>query len=134
MDTPLLATVQLYRSDEDVIRIEGGIPAIVSVTNFDSIQAIIKGRQRKTASASAKKTYLLSGRIFCGECGKRYIGNRKFAGGGKTKHCTYRCNTRERTTRDACTNKEIRREYIKRFVLERLSNVIFDEKRIPTLI
>ena len=124
----------LYKSDEDIIRIEGGIPAIVSETDFDAIQAIIKGRQRKTASASAKEVYLLSGRIFCGECGKSYIGNRKFAGRGKTKHCTYRCNTRERKTSDACTNKEIRREYVERFVLERLSDVIFDEKRIPTLI
>ena len=124
----------LYKSDEDIIRIEGGIPAIVSETDFDSIQAIIKGRQRKTASASAKETYLLSGRIFCGECGKSYIGNRKFAGRGKTKHCTYRCNTRERKTSDACTNKEIRREYVERFVLERLAEVIFDEKRIPALI
>lgn len=124
----------LYKNDEEIIRIEGGIPAIVSAADFDSVQALFKGRQRKTASASAKEVYLLSGRIFCGECGKSYIGNRKFAGRGKTKHCTYRCNTRERMTSDACTNKEIRREYIERFVLERLAEVIFDEKRIPTLI
>lgn len=123
-----------YKSDEDIIRIKGGIPAIISETDFDAVQALIKGRQRKTASASAKEVYLLSGRIFCGECGKSYIGNRKFAGRGKTKHCTYRCNTRERMTSDACTNKEIRREYVERFVLERLSEVIFDEKRIHTII
>ena len=124
----------LYKNDSDIIRIEGGIPAIISKTDFDAVQSLIKGRQRKTESAGAKEVYLLSGKIFCGECGKGYVGNRKLAGRGKTKHCTYRCNTRERMTSDACTNKEIRREYIERFVLERLSEVIFDEKRIPVLL
>ncbi len=124
----------LYKSDEDIIRIEGGIPAIVSTADFDAVQTIIKERQHKTTSLNAKEVYLLSGRIYCGECGKSYIGNRKFAGRGKTMHCTYRCNTRERMTSDACTNKEIRREYIERFVLEKLSEVIFDETRIPMLL
>jgi site-specific DNA recombinase len=112
----------LYKTDDEIIRIEDGIPAIISTVDFDAVQALIKGCQRKTANVGAKEVYLLSGRIFCGECGKSYIGNRKFAGGqDEALHIPLQ-HKGKNDKRCLCSNKEIRREYVERFVLERLSS------------
>lgn len=59
-------------------------------------------------------------------------GSRKLGGRNKKLQVTYRCITRK--SKHACTNKEIRREYIETFVLDALSKHIFNEKLIPKLI
>ena len=47
-----------------VIRIPGGIPAIISEDDFHRVQAKMKERQHKAAKFSAKQEYLLSGKIY----------------------------------------------------------------------
>ncbi len=122
------------KHEDDVIRIEGGIPAIIDEETFDAVARIIASRKKLSPSQAAKETYLLSGKIFCGECGNTFIGNRKLAGRNKTLYVSYRCNTRDRQTSDACRNKEIRREHIESFVVRELAGIIFDEGRIPDLV
>lgn len=120
--------------DDEIIRIEGGIPAIVDSKTFDTVARIIASRKKLSPNRAAKETYLLSGKMFCGQCGNTYIGNRKFNGRNRSMTVTYRCNTRGRMTSDGCDNKEIRREYIENFVIKELVRIIFDDARIPVLV
>ena len=120
-----------YKDAEETIRIEGGVPAIISKEDFAAVQRKMASRKQVRAAHNAKEVYLLSGKIFCGECGSAYLGNRKRSGRNKTLQVTYRCGGRK--MKHNCLNKEIRREYIEAFVLEKLSEYVFDESLIPTL-
>jgi len=126
------------KDDESIIRIPGGVPAIVSKEVFDSVQEKMNKNCHQPGAYKAKEVYLLSGLIVCGECLKRegkalsMMGNTKNSGRGKTKHVTYRCANRDRTK--LCDNKEIRREYIENYVLTELEKNIFNDKAIPFLV
>jgi len=126
------------KNNDDMIRIPGGIPAIVSVDIFVNVQEKMNKNKQQPGAYKAKETYLLSGLIVCGECqtheGKKYtmMGNVKYSGRGKYKHVTYRCGNRERTKQ--CDNKEIRREYIENYVIAELQNKIFNNNAISYLV
>lgn len=126
------------KSEEDVIRIPGGVPAIISPEDFQKAQERMRQNKRGPGAYKAKEVYLLSGLIVCGEClrreGREYsmMGNTKFSGRNKLKHVTYRCSNRDRTK--MCDNKELRREYIEAFVLNELERNVFNEKAIPFLV
>jgi site-specific DNA recombinase len=83
------------------------------------------------ACNNAKEVYLLSRKVICGECGRVYTGNRKNSGRKKTLHVTYACTGRK--SRNGCENKEIRREYLETFVMEKLAEYLFDETLIPRI-
>jgi site-specific DNA recombinase len=116
-----------YKNEDHVIRIEGGMPRIVEDKVFDAAQAIILGRKRTDTNGQARESYLLSGKIFCGECGQAMAGARKIAGNMHKLYVTYRCTNRDRTAEIGCGNKEINRDKIERFVLKELTDKVFSE-------
>lgn len=126
------------RDEENIIRIPGGMPAIIEIEAFRQVREKMKKNKHQPGAYKAKETYLLSGLIVCGECLERekreysMMGNVKHAGRDKLKHVTYRCGNRERTK--ICDNKEIRREYIEDYVLAELEKNIFNEKAVPYLV
>ena len=116
-----------------VIRIPGGIPAIISEDDFHRVQAKMKERQHKAAKFSAKQEYLLSGKIYCGECGSPYAGNSRKPRPDHPLYISYKCTRRnQRDTK--CNNPEINRDKLERLVLERLSEVLFNPDVIPRLV
>jgi len=118
---------------EAVIRIPGGIPAIISEQEFQLVQAKMKERQHKAAKFSAKQEYLLSGKIYCGECGSPYAGNSRKPRPDHPLYISYKCTRRnQRDTK--CNNPEINRDKLERLVLERLSEVLFNPDVIPRLV
>ena len=56
------------KSESEIIRIEGGVPAIVSREVWEGVQNIMRGNNRSGGRAHAKHVYILSGLIFCGCC------------------------------------------------------------------
>jgi len=126
------------KSDEYVIRIEGGMPAIISKEDFEKAQKKINRNKRAPGAYKAKEMYLLSGLTVCGECLKNLgqefamMGNVKYCGRNKLKYVTYRCGNRDRTKE--CRNKELRREYIENFVIHELERRIFNDAAIPILV
>ncbi|KHL95865.1 recombinase [Paenibacillus sp. IHB B 3415] len=126
------------KEDEDVIRIEGGMPVIISKEDFWAAQEKIKNNQGRPGSYKAKEMYLLSGLCYCGECLKQLgtlysmAGNVKYSGRNKLKYVTYRCGNRDRTKE--CKNPELRREYIENYVLAQLEEKIFNDQAIPILV
>ncbi len=117
----------LNKPADEIIRIEGGMPRIVDDKTFETAASIISGRKRTEKNGQARETYLLSGKIFCGECGQAFGGARKFSGRNKTLYVTYRCFNRDRTAEVACKNKEISRDRIEKFVLNELVDKVFNE-------
>lgn len=124
--------------DKDVIRIPDGVPAIVDSAVFDAVQEKMRKNKRTPGSYKAKDVYLLSGLIFCGECANEdrmfaMAGNPHVGGRNKTRYVSYRCGNRDRT-QTACSNTELRREYIENFVMSELERRIFNERNIPVLV
>lgn len=119
----------LERNPDDMIVIPGGVPAIVDEDTFEQVQQILKARQyRSYHSKRNKETYLLSGKIECGLCGCKYVGNRKNSSGRKKPTITYRCNNRGRKTGDACSNREVNRDYVEQFVMDQIEKAIFNKR------
>ena len=116
-----------------VIRIPGGIPAIISEDDFHRVQAKMKERQHKAAKFSAKQEYLLSGKVYCGECGSPYAGNSRKPRPDHPLYISYKC-TRRNQSDTKCNNPEINRDKLERLVLERLSGVLFNPDVIPRLV
>lgn len=104
------------KADSEIIRIEGGIPAIISRDVWNRVQAVRninpKGRSQ------AKHFYLLSGLMYCGECGCKMHGNPRNTGNGGPLYVSYRCNHRDNN--HSCNNKEVRKEYVEGFVVKEL--------------
>ena len=88
------------------VKIEGGIPQIISKEDFEKIQ--IKMKNRKTGSrATAHETYYLTGVCTCGECGGRYSGGYRSRQRDGSITYGYTCINRKTKVND-CRNKPIR--------------------------
>lgn len=120
------------KSEEEVIRIENGMPAIIDKKTFDKVQQKMKENKKRAGSFKAKHLYLLSGMIFCGECGEPMFGNFRKGGRHKLPYASYRCANRR--SHKGCCNKEIRREYIEDFVLESLQRILFAPKATKQIV
>lgn len=122
-----------YKDPSEIIKIEGGIPQIISKETFEKVQEILESRRKTPGANKAKENYLLSGLVRCGCCGKHYQGNRRKAK-NKPMYVSYRCSYRKKTSPTICNNKEIRKEYIEEYVLSELERKIFNDKSIAYLV
>jgi site-specific DNA recombinase len=119
------------KSDDEIIRVPGGVPEIISKELFDNVQNAINRRQKAPGANKAKVNYLLSGLIKCGECGYAMNGNRRTSN-IKPVYMSYRCGCRQH--KYGCSNKEIRKEYIEEFVLSELEKHIMNDEAIPLIV
>ena len=119
------------------IRTPGGIPQIVPQSLFDEVQCIIRlkpnPRRDPTGATPQRRrrengTYLLTGKLFCGDCNSPMIG---VSGTSKSTelHYYYTCKGR-RADRSSCSRKNLRRETIERLVTGSLKSVIFTDSTI----
>lgn len=117
-----------YKPESEQIRIEGGVPRIVSDEMWGMVQALRsithKGKSR------SKYIYLLSGLVYCGECGSKMHGNCHYNGQGQNYYA-YRCS--EKHSKLACKNKEVRAEYLEHFVLDTLIEHFQSENIVPMI-
>lgn len=118
------------KKDEEIIKIQNGMPAIVDTETFDKVQKRMISNKRN-ASNKAKEPYILSGKILCGSCGASMIGHTSCSGRNKTKYSTYNCGTRYRTKQ--CTMKNISRDFIEDIVLTEIKNKILNPSSIKSL-
>ena len=123
------------KEDADIIKLENGCPAIIDKDLFDAVQQKMTVRKRAESGgrASAQETYLLSGKIVCGECESHYQAMlRKPSKGHPNKLVNYRCSRKNAGIK--CSNREISRDKLEAAVLDRLSQVVFDDKIIPNMV
>lgn len=118
-----------YKPESEIIRIENGMPAIISKELWNRVQAIRKINPK--GKSHNKYFYLLSGLVYCGECGAKFHGNPRNTGNGGPVYVTYRCNHRDNN--HSCNNKEVRREYVEGFVIEELFRHFFNDDTVPKI-
>ena len=120
---------------EDQIRIPGGMPKIVDDETFARVQSILASRKRH-GRRTGKRTYLLTGMVFCGLCGHRYCGDAMQTGGEKNRSIigTYFCNNRKNHGAHACGNQNIHQQPLEELVLRKIEEIVFDESRIPGIV
>ena len=80
----------------------------------------MRNHQHNGGRKNAKHQYLLSGKVFCRECGKAMVGNARYSGRNKALYITYRCPSQ----RYSCQNKEISRDYLEQYVIAVLEREI----------
>jgi site-specific DNA recombinase len=119
------------KTGKDIIRIENGIPAIVTIEIFQQAQKIIKQRKKARGANKAKGIYLLQGLIRCGDCGSMYQGNRRRSSKGSL-YISYRCSCKQNKMQ--CSNKEIKRDAVEGYVLYELEQNVLNLNNIPALV
>lgn len=117
-------------SADEIIRIDGGIPQIISNELFNEVKKLREKNKKTAGKATAKATYLLSGRVFCGEC-KHALGGEQRKYGGYTYHY-YTCNHAKRTKE--CSFKPIHRDDLENAVFDAVNKMIFSPEVIDSVI
>lgn len=120
------------RNEDEIIRVEGGIPQIISKEDFKKVQEKMAERKHKSASYKAKQEYLLSGKIRCGCCGSNFCGNARKSTENKPLYISYNCVKKNGSVK--CKNPGVKRDYIEQLVLDKLSTTVFNEEVLPTII
>ena len=118
------------KDDSEIVRKEGGVPAIISTEVFDKAATLMSFNKRTSGAATAKHNYLLSGLVKCGQCGCSMSGCAKKNGKGYVSN-TYRCGHKPSSS---CENKEIKSDDLDAFVMNRITSLLFTKANIPVLL
>lgn len=120
--------------DKDCIFVENAIPAIISKEDFSQVAEIMKSNRRQAGKFTAKNEYLLSGLIYCGECGAAMQGTTTTSARNQTAHQYYRCGQRASKGSTACDNKLVSLPALEDLVIRKIDEVIFSPSSIEVLI
>lgn len=121
---------RVYKNDDEITRIDDALPRIIEDDIWNRVQT--KLLQNRKPRMNATRIYLLTGKIFCGECGSSFVGGSYVYGRDReTKYFNYTCNSSQRKT--GCNNKRIRAEYLESYVLDMIRDEILSEEAINEL-
>ncbi len=121
--------------DDEIVRIEGGMPRIIDDELWNNVNKLIVSRRRLKDYGGRKiRAYLLTGKIFCGNCGSTYCGSTRYAGKNHARYSSYSCSKKSNHSGLDCKTKEIRMEYIEDYVLREILRVVLADDRIPALV
>ena len=99
---------------EDIV-IEGGVPQIIDKEVFDKVQTMLKKNKRQSGKMKNPEAYLLTGKLYCGECGEQMTGESGTSATGKIYNY-YKCFGRRKTK--TCHKQNERKEWIEQVVVE----------------
>ena len=107
------------------IRVPGGMPAIISASDFEEAQ-LMKGKTARHVEQGAVD-YLLTGKAFCGECGAAMIGDSGTSKDG-TRHYYYTCQARK--ARKGCRKKSLTKDYLESRVVDFVLDFVLSDEQI----
>lgn len=121
-----------YNASEDMILVDGGVPAIVTEEEFQKVQGVLD-RRKNTREVHRIEKYLLAGKLYCGICGLAYYGEtHKVPKTGAIYHL-YRCSGTRKVKENRCSSCTVNRDLLEQRVLEYLSEIMFSPASIPKL-
>lgn len=94
-------------------RIEGGIPRIVSDETYYSAQDALRIKTSVTGRKRKNMTYLLTGKVFCGECGSYMTG---VSGTSRNGEAYYYYACTKRRNEKGCTKQHVTKDDAERRV------------------
>lgn len=107
--------------------IEGGMPALVSAEDFDRVQEIRDTRRRKKRRSNVNE-YLLTGKVFCLECGRPMCGTAGTSKSGK-KYTYYGC-----LRKDGGCGIRVSSEAVESRVMRAVVELLDDERAIDEMV
>lgn len=119
-----------YRYKDTVI--PDAIPAIIDPDCFDAVQRRCEIHRQAPAHNKADVHYLLTTKLFCGKCGTMMAGESGRSHTG-TVHCYYKCGTRKRSGKEACSLKPVRKEPLEQFVVQTALEKVLNDRVIDLL-
>lgn len=125
-----------HKVNPDAIKIENAIPAIIDKATFHAAAEMRAKNRQSNSRCRTTENYLLTGKIFCGICGRAMNGHRMRTRSGIY---TYYCCNKTRLPADVkCQQKLVKKEYIERNVCEGILEIImsdtYREKTISEMI
>lgn len=93
----------------------GGIPAIIDKDLFERVQMRMAANKKAPARAKAEEEYLLTTKLFCGDCGRLMAGESGRGGRGVVYHY-YKCSGAKRKL--GCKRKAIKKHWIEDVVVK----------------
>lgn len=105
------------------IRDEHGIPAIIDRELFDKVQKIVAQHHRAPAAKKNNGGFLLTAKLFCGECGEPMTGDGGTSHTGKV-YSYYICNGRRVKK---CDMVRAPKQWIEEKIVSALSEIIYDD-------
>lgn len=108
------------------IRVEDGIPAIVSKETFRKAQEMVEKHHEKPAAKKIEGGFLLTGKLFCGLCGEPMTGDGGTSKSGRTYNY-YTCNNRRQKK---CSKERAPKQWIEDAVVDALAKIANDDEMI----
>lgn len=116
---------------KDIVRIEGGIPAIIDKELYDKVQVLLKVNRRAPSHTWTHVEYLLTEKLFCGHCGSPMVGESGYSHTG-AKYSYYAC-TGHRRKEKSCTKRAVRQDWIEKLVLDETYTLLQDDDLLAYL-
>ena len=113
----------------DVV-IPDGIPAIIDTDLFERVQLRMARNEKAPGWASAKEEYLLSTKLFCGDCGRMMVGESGKGNKGIVYHY-YKCSGAKR--KKGCHRKAVKKNWIERLVVYVTVTQVLSENTIDRI-
>ena len=107
--------------------IPNGIPAIIEPDLFVRVQQRMEGNKKAPSRTKADEEYLLTTKLFCGDCGRLMVGESGTSGTNGAKYYYYKCGGAKR--RLGCKRKPLKKHWIERVaVVTTVQRVLRDEE------
>lgn len=115
--------------EDGMIRIEGGMPAIIDRELWEEVQKKMEGNKKSPARNKAKIDYLLSGKLFCGHCGSAMVGQSSTTRG--VVYPYYVCNHKVRLR--TCDKKNVKKDEIEDLVIHETIHRVLEDDAINNI-
>jgi site-specific DNA recombinase len=110
--------------NNEIIKIPEAMPVIIERSTWLEVQKIMNNNRIVFPKKKNTAEYLLTGKIFCGNCNGAYVGSSRFNGKKIIRYYSYECNNHKRTGK--CSNPSIAKEPLERYVVEDIRDTFFN--------
>ena len=114
------------------IVVPDGIPAIVPIELFESVQRKLAKNKKAPARHKAEDDYLLTTKLFCGHCGAYLCGESGTSRTGIVHHY-YKCVSVKKKRKE-CHKKPVKKAWIEDLVVSATMEMIMDDAAIEAIV
>ena len=119
----------IERPAEEHIEIPGATPPIIDIGLWERVQAILNDPERTNRRSTAKRRYMLSGRLRCGVCSSAMVGQTLTSKGRSYSY--YRCrHAYTRVTGHRCESRYIRADALEQEIWGEVRSVLTEPELV----